>query len=553
MKFVRRLGRKGQGRGRDDRGVVMLIALLLMTGLIFVAGTTAIRSTRQSQVTAVELDNVRTFYASEGAVEWGAGQLKSMLDNVLDPTTGDLNTITAPTMPGFTISNFQVQKVGTLTQELITSGDYTGLNGYVQRYVISARANSQRRSAQISREIQHQFIPLFQFGVFYEKDLEIIPGAAMTFVGPIHTNGNLYMAADGSIQCNSTVTAVGKYWHFRKDGAHPDPPGPVSVKDKFGVQQNVWRGSYWLDNRRADWASQSLSIWGGNFRDAAQGISSLKLPLPPASDQHIVIEMGVAGDGPMEKDAKYWYKASVRYVNGTLTDSAGHVLPSQPTVYSLTQNKFTDKRENKQMDVVQIDVAAMIAGNYVPPNRILYVSYSGSYDAYCVRIVNAATLPTGGLTIATDLPLYVKGNYNSTAKKGSLLLSDAITLLSPNWNDANSNSSLSSRVPTAMTVNACVMTGHVPTDSGGTYSGGLENIFRFLENWNGTVSVTFSGSIIDLWYSRKATTPWLYGDPRYTAPQRYWSYDTDLLQPANWPPGTPRVHTVQRGVWRQIS
>lgn len=544
-------GREGQDRGhrRADRGLVMMVAMILLAGLIFVAGTSAIRSTRQTQASAVELDNTRTFYAAEGAVEWGAAELKGLLHNQLDPQQSDLNALPAPTLTGYTLDLFNVNKIGTLTEEIISSGQYVGLRGYVQRYTVRARASSDRRTSEIEREIQHQFIPLFQFGVFYEKDLEIYPGPNMTFAGPIHTNSDLYMGAETHIWCNSTVTAVGRYWHYRKDGAHPDPPGAVDIKNTLGAYQNVWRGSYWLDNRQASWATDALALWGGNVRDAAHGLTTLRLPLPPAADQHIVVERALPGDDQTVRDAKYWYKASVRYLDGVLTDSLGNPLV-HPGVYTYTANNFWDDRQDKWVDVVEIDVAAMMTGGYVPPNRILYVSHRNG-DAPVVRIKNAQTLPVGGLTIATDLPLYVKGNYNSTAKKGSALLCDAITLLSPSWSDANSALALNSRVASSMTVYACIMTGHVNTINGSTYSGGVENIFRFLEKWDGQ-TVMYRGSIIDLWYSQWATAPWSYG-AFYTAPTRNWAFDTDLLSPANWPPGTPRVHTVQRGQWRQIS
>ena len=544
-------GPTGQGRGRrmNERGLVMLVAMLLMTGLLFVAGTSALRSTRQTQVTAVELDNVRTFYAAEGAVEWGCGELRTLLESSVDPTQAQLDQLSPPSLSGYTVDQHQVTKVGALTEEVISSGDYTGLRGYVQRYTVQSQVSSDRRSAAIVREIQHQFIPLFQFGVFYEDDLEIFPGPAMTFAGPIHTNGSLYMGAETSIQCQSTVTAVGKYWHFRKDNGNVDTPGPVNVKDQFGAWQNVWRGSYWLDNRRADWANQALALWNGNFRDSSHGLSTLRLPIPPAADQHLIVERGVAGDGTQEREAKYWYKATIRYVNGALTDSSGNPL-TQPGVYTYTANKFYDDRENRWVDVVDINIGTMISGGYAPSNGIIYISHaSGDYPA--VRIINAQTLPVGGLTIATDLPLFVKGNYNTTPKRGSALLCDAITLLSPSWNDGVSGGPLSGRVASNMSINACIMTGHVATDSSSTYSGGLENLFRFLENWSGKTT-TYRGSIIDLWYSRRATSDWSYGS-FYTAPNRNWAFDTDLLSPANWPPGTPRVQTVQRGIWRQIS
>lgn len=541
--------REGQTEGklRKDRGMVLIIAILLMSGLIFVASTFSIRSTGQTQVTSVELDNTKTFYAAEAAIEWGTAELRDLLNANLDPSEGEIDGLPEPNLDGYELSNYGIEETGSLTEEMITSGDYTGLYGYVQRYNITAAISSERRTTELVREIQHQYIPLFQFGVFYDKDLEIYPGPSMTFEGRIHTNANLYMGGNTGITCNSYITAVGHYYHNRKDDG-TDPTGFVRVKDRLGVLQDVWRGTYWLDARQATWAADAITLWGGQFKDGSHSLATLRLPLPPASDQHIIIERGVIGDGSTERDAKYWYKASIKYVDGVLTDSSGTVIV-QPGVYTYTANKFKDTRQNKWMDVVDINIATMVAGGYMPPNGIIYISHN-SGDAPCVRIINGSTLPNNGLTIATDLPMYVKGNYNTVTKRGSALLSDALTLLSPAWNDANSSLALGSRIPTSQTVNACVMTGHVGT-VGAAYSGGLENNFRFLEKWSGK-TVTYRGSIIDLWYSTKAAAPWSYG-VYYEAPNRNWGFDTDLLSPSNWPPGTPRVHTIQRGTWRQIS
>jgi hypothetical protein len=548
---AKQTGREGQekGLGKKEQGMVLLAAVVMMSGLIFVSTTTSLNSIGQTKVTSVELEETRTFYAAEAAVEWGTNELRTLLLNNLDPDQNALDELAHPYLEGYDLEQYSIMKAGTTSSEIITSGDYIGLYGFVQRFNVEARVSSKRRSTGINREIQHQYIPLFQFGVFYDEDLEIFPGPQMTFAGRVHTNGDLYMGAESGISCDSYVTAVGQYWHHRKDNSMGDPSGWVNIKDALGVYQNVNRGSYWLDNRQANWANESLEVWGGMMRDKAHGLSTLKLPLPPASDQHVIIERPLVGDGATERDQKYWYKASIRYLDGVLTDSIGNVL-SQPGVYTLYNDKFKDAHENKWVDVIEIDIQKMKDGGYVPPNGIVYVS-SASGDYPVVRIKNGSTLPSGGLTIATDLPMYVLGNYNNVGKKGSALLCDAITLLSPSWSDGNSSSPLSSRTPSTLNINCCVMTGHVATIEGSNYSGGFENLFRFLENWSGR-SVNYRGSVIDLWYSQHALKPWSYGT-YYTAPARNWGFDIDLLEPGNWPPGTPRVHTIQRGAWRQIS
>ena len=82
------------------------------------------------------------------------------------------------------------------------------------------------------------------------------------------------------------------------------------------------------------------------------------------------------------------------------------------------------------------------------------------------------------------------------------------------------------------------------------YSGGLENLPRFLEKWTDK-TFTYKGSMVDLWFSEQATGIWVYGSPVYEAPDRAWSFDMDFLDPTNLPPGTPMVNTVLKVSWLQ--
>jgi len=540
---------RGRDKKQTQRGMALVLTVILMTILLFVTGTTAIRTIGQARVTARDVDGVRTFYAAEASTEWAAAELSNLLKNNLSPTQQDLDALPQPPLTGFTFPVYSIAPQGSRTQQVVTSGDYTGLIGFIQKYQLLCEAASGRRASQIEQIIEHQFIPLFQFGVFYDEDLEIFPGPQMTFAGRIHTNADLYIGANTGINCNSYVTAVGNIWHYRKDGGHVDPPGPVNILDHQGVYQDMWTGSYWLDERQATWVTEAIERWGGMVRDGAHDMHTLRLPLPPAEDMHVIVERGVPGDTQELIDAKYWYKAGVRIVDGVMVDSGGTPLNPPAGVCDYVVDAFRDGREGKWMDVIELDIAALVAAGLNPDNGIIYISGAGSQDA--VRVLNGTQLPTGGLTIVTNNPLYTLGDYNTISKKGSALICDAITILSGNWNDALSNQPLDQRIPTTTWVNACIMTGHVETNYGSTYSGGLENLHRFLEKWSG-ITFTFRGSIIDLWFSRQATGPWSYGN-YYKAPDRNWGFDTDLLDPANWPPGTPRVHIIERGSWRQIS
>ncbi len=137
------------------------------------------------------------------------------------------------------------------------------------------------------------------------------------------------------------------------------------------------------------------------------------------------------------------------------------------------------------------------------------------------------------------------------AAKPAMVAGDAVTLLSRAWQDARSEAGKTSRVPTDTTFNTVVMTGNTPTvpPQGmlpGEYNGGLENVLRFLEHWTG-VTVTYRGSIVDLWFSDKATGDW--NSTYYSPPLRDWGYH-DIYRTAA-PPGVPRVYAVEDLTWEE--
>jgi len=220
----------------------------------------------------------------------------------------------------------------------------------------------------------------------------------------------------------------------------------------------------------------------------------------------------------------------------------------------LSTETFWDAREGANIQVTTIDVdklnsntVAMAALNNPPTGEdagVLYTSRSGADKG--IRLRNGSTLPSIGLTVASDRSIYVQGDYNVNNGPAAVI-GDAVNILSNSWNDANSSLNLdSNRVASNTTVKGAIMAGHVESDPDtGQYSGGVENFPRFLEKWSGK-TLTLSGSIVSLWFSEQATGNWKIGSPVYKAPIRNWSYGIDLN---NLPPGTPRVRLVERTSW----
>jgi PilX N-terminal len=191
---------------------------------------------------------------------------------------------------------------------------------------------------------------------------------------------------------------------------------------------------------------------------------------------------------------------------------------------------------------------------------------------HALKLVNGTTISLGtacyggapnppcGLTVASENPVYVQGDYNapggSVSGAGAIASSvaaDAVTLLSDNWNDVNSyigpyNNGLRNAVNTQYRV--AIIAGKqipfaIPAGEGqvdfGT-DGGLHNFLRYIENWGGD-TLTYEGSLVSFYFSRQAIG--LYKGTPYSPPAREYAFDNNFTQGPQWlPPRTPTLRTV---------
>lgn len=172
----------------------------------------------------------------------------------------------------------------------------------------------------------------------------------------------------------------------------------------------------------------------------------------------------------------------------------------------------------------------------------------------------------GGFTVASENPVYVQGNYNSgpsdplwgggsnaTPHAAAAIIADTVTLLSNNWNDANSlanPTNLGGRPATTSYYRMAVAAGkNVPFPKPGWGAqdfgtdGGLHNFLRYLENWGGQ-QLFYNGSLVSMYYSEYNTGTFKCCTVVYSPPTRNYSFDTLFLNPTNLPPGTPMFQDV---------
>lgn len=533
---------------KSERGVATMIALLMMGMLVLIGLAALSTSDDEVQIAGNEFQEMKAFYAAEAGLEKAAAQLQKQYDSTGAPPLA---------MPSGTavINNcgvaYQVADDGPATTRPLTYGTLAGLNALVKSFTTTAVGVStvDRAKVELSQSFETALIPLFQFAVFYGNDLEIAPGADMSLIGRVHSNGNLWVQANNTLKMDSYVTASGDILHGRK-GPGGVSNGDVMIKDANGNHVTMKMGGSWMDANYSDWYDSSIARWGGRVQDGSHGQTALNLPLTTSSDPHSIIERADGGnEDSYENKAGLIIKDGVairRQSDGSWLDVTANMVADG--VLSYTPNKFMDQREGERVDATELDMEKLYDNGYEPDNGVLYFAddITSSSEWPALRLNNGEELGDN-LTIASENPVYINGDYNKHNKKSAALMADAVSFLSNNWNDFASNLTKYDRPATQTTVNVSYMTGNVETTSS-NYNGGFENLPRFLERWSG-VDFNWKGSAVNLWNSVQAYSTW--NGSYYDPPNRNWEYDTDLDDPNKLPPETPTVRVFQRTNWKQ--
>ena len=536
---------------KSEGGFTTLIFLSLLLMLTLLGINAIMTSTADVDIAGYELNSSYALYAAEAGLEKAAAELRQQYDDFGVPpavypddslTIGNYGVRCVVTKPGATVS------------KILTSGAYKGLYALSDEYEITAVASSANQKAKttLRMTVDASVVPLYQFAVFYEGDLEIAPGPTMTLGGRVHSNSNMWLQSDNSLKIDSYTTAAGNIFHGRAPlSSLGSGSGDVLIKDAGGTYRSMKNtDGTWLDANKADWVTSSISRWGGMVEDADHGMTQLKLPVVASGEPVDMINPA----GASNTDS-YENKAGLKIINGAAywkkADSTWqNVTTDLTTAGVITSKTFRDQHESKDVYSTDIDVSKLNTSAYWPTNGIVYTSNTSGSNLTGTRLLNGSTLKAK-LTVASSNPVYTKGDYNTVAKKAAAIMTDAYTVLSNSWDDAKATLASSFRVASPTTVNVAYMTGNKATGYGGvvSYSGGYQNLPRFLETWTGK-TFTWKGSSVCLWASRQAATAW--GGSYYLPPDRSWTFDTDFLDPTKLPPGTPLISVVQKTSWLEL-
>ena len=212
---------RGRRRGWALLAVMTLsgVGLMLLASVMNWANENASTNERNNEYFA-------TSYAAEAATEkvlasmsqqyqnYGASVISQNLSSyaTILPNGSDNGYWTNYLFSGGTTPNQIIVNNTASSQSIVMSAPYTGLNMMASTYEIIANAvntNSQYKiTSTVGQQIYLGTIPLFQFAIFYQNDMEICPGGAMTIAGTVHGNENIYLQPQAGLTFTGNVSTV---------------------------------------------------------------------------------------------------------------------------------------------------------------------------------------------------------------------------------------------------------------------------------------------------------------------------------------------------------
>lgn len=197
---------------RDQRGIVMVVTLMLMGLLSALAGTYAMMI-RADTVMRGGAGRDRTgFYAAEAGLNYAMNEVRDLFSD-FTPPHNYVETIAVGSGAQQRQVSYNVAEVpgrNPAPTETIPAGkQFSGMSSIPSEFTVTSTAtnNAGDKEANLGAEFTIYSVPIFQFLAYYANDLEILPGPPMNLSGRIHTNGSLYLNANNTLTVGDRLVA----------------------------------------------------------------------------------------------------------------------------------------------------------------------------------------------------------------------------------------------------------------------------------------------------------------------------------------------------------
>lgn len=389
----------------SERGAALAIAVIVVAILSIVGLTALAFSSSEARIAGSDLNRTHAFYAASAGLEKMTNDFSNVFREKLSPTASDIDVIRNSPPPELVTEGFQfTQTLAEDTDRLaelrntqglpsnvyprvnIPDGPYSGLYASIVPYKMTSTAKNfgTRSEVKLQREFNNYLVPLFQFGMFSNDDIEIHPGPLMTFNGRIHSNRNIYALRNTKFL--NRLTMAGEFIRDAWRGGEPNSSGGntnvwVEVNG-LNVQSTIGNGSvksgsgtvggpqftgaastqrgFFPDSplgiANSNWESLSVATpasgdvdkFAGKILTRTTGATQLKLPLELNGNSPAeLIKRLLPSDGEIVGMSRYHSKSEIRIIiddesagNGT-SNVAGIPAGKGLLLSSFTPSVFT--------------------------------------------------------------------------------------------------------------------------------------------------------------------------------------------------------------------
>jgi Tfp pilus assembly protein PilX len=391
---------------RDSRGFTLIAALLLTLLLSAMAVGLLYLVNNEQRMGGNDLEGNLAYYGAESGIENLTAQLSQLYQSSQSPTAASIAALTAPanyptaitgsnitgmiyTEPPITWPKSDAHGNPAGTWDIVGSGSDQGMVATLIPFnlqVTATRASSAGEatnnaaitptgaSVTLSRTVEVALLPAFEFGVFCDGDCDYFAGPPFNFGGRVHTNGNLFLAANtGPLTFTDKIAAAGQIIISQlENGAAAGPtsgsyngsiyipnasggcpaaptPGPGSGSNCKALTVGSWTGGFAPTAGTANtstWPNTSQVTFAGFVENGATGATKLQLPFVNSSKVGAIdiIRKPTPGDTAQVSASRLYNEASIRIL---LADTEGDLYPGETRSDSSTQDiqigsPFTD-------------------------------------------------------------------------------------------------------------------------------------------------------------------------------------------------------------------
>ncbi|HEV7700850.1 MAG TPA: hypothetical protein VGO43_11520 [Pyrinomonadaceae bacterium] len=255
---------------RNEEGTAIVIALFVLALMSVFVALAMSRSSAEAVAVGNETAEGRSFYAAQGSLEQMTRNFNKKFEVNLRPTSVDFDDVRTATVPGLSTSgglytfNQEVLQTSNNNPVILAGGPFAGLYAKRDNWRLRTTAtDNQGIQVQLSRDILNNLVPIFQFGIFYDDDLEFHPGPRFDFGGRVHSNGSLFMQASTGLYFSSKVTAANFIY---------------TDTSKNGSPWSAWSDNVFVKNASGTYVKLANNM--GSVQAGVNGAAVVETPAP---------------------------------------------------------------------------------------------------------------------------------------------------------------------------------------------------------------------------------------------------------------------------------